>query len=127
MKISGEQNAITRMRELKKHYHGLSSKDLISLKAAYEANEEDNKQLSIVVLMVGAVFTLLNLAITSLSKVPTLVNTLTAAILALFSIGGVSVIGIRISRKNIETTLKRKAIEIVLSERTARTKTKSVD
>lgn len=125
MKLSGEKKAVDRMRELKRHYYGYSSKDLISLKATYEANEDDNKQIGIVVLILGSVFTLLNLAITTLSKEPNLGNALTAAIIAFISIGGVAVIGILLSKKNIETTIRRKTIEIVLSERGARTRAKS--
>lgn len=118
-----EKKAIDQVRDLKKHYYKYSTKDLISLKAVYEASEEDNKQLSFVVLVLGAVFTFMNLAVTELSKYPTLVNTIIAASITFLAVGSVVLVGINLSKKNRATTLRRKTIELVLSERKVRTKT----
>lgn len=97
----------------------------MNLKAIYEAHEEDNKQLSIVVVLLGAVITLLNLTLSTLAKEATIGNALTALIIAAFSIFGVATIGILISKRNIETIQRRKAIELLLTDRDARAKAKT--
>lgn len=124
VKPEKELAIILKMNKLKKHYSSYKSKDLLSLKAAYEAREEDNKQIAIVIALVGASLALVNFALSILKEGTELFTLIVLIILILFVVSGAVLIGFKLSDRVVETTSRRKAIELVLAERNKRNKAK---
>lgn len=119
MKLKSERIELIAFKEAKRHYATFKTKELELLKAAYEANEEDNKQIAILLSLITIILTLFNLALNSLLQNMTPVRAVQVFILVPFVVFGVVAFGYRTSVRNVNTTRTRKIIDIVLAERAA--------
>ncbi|KJK28449.1 hypothetical protein [Paenibacillus polymyxa] len=119
MNLKKDRKELENLRKLKKYYAKFKSKELELLKASYEAKEEDNKQIGVVLLLITAIVSYANLFINNLPKV-TEFRSITELV-GLF-VGLVVILALfkyLISNRNIRTSVNRRAIDIVLAERAA--------
>ncbi|MDH2332480.1 hypothetical protein [Paenibacillus polymyxa] len=119
MKPEKERLALEKLKESKRYYARFKTKELELLKAGYEADEEDNKQIGVIIALITIGASFMSLSANLMMKVNTYLLPLALLLIYIIGISGVTYMGWITSVRNVKTTRTRKIIDIVLAERAA--------